>query len=231
MKQSPIVGLFGRRGTGKTTLARKIARHQARLLVWDYIGEHGPLAYRVESGSPEDLRPYMEWAIGQEFAAVRYVPQTGELAEFEAFCAIAYQSRNFVVLVEEVAAVCQASYLPPQFGRLIRQGRHRALGLLWTTQRLNEVSRTLTALTDIFAGFATSEPSDLLALGARAGRDYAEQIARLPRYSWLGYDVDSQATFTDEARLLALWGAPAKWNFPGTTAKTAAGTGTAGTRT
>jgi DNA helicase HerA-like ATPase len=213
VSQAPICGVFGKRGVGKTSLSREIAQHQARLVVWDYLGEYGPLAFRADGNlaAPEE---YLRWARGHRFAAARYIPREGTVEEFEAWCTLVYGFHDFVVVVEEAAAVVQASYLPPAFGRIVRQGRHRGLGLLWTTQRLNEVSRTLTALTDVFVGFSTSEPADLLALGARAGRDYAEAVAKLPRFEWLGYDVDTQQTFQDVERLKSLWGAPKTWRFP-----------------
>ncbi len=210
MSQAPICGLFGRRGVGKTTLARQIARHQARVLVWDYIGEYVPLAFRAE-GSVHELAAYLSQARGQRFAAARYIPRTGDVEEFEVFCRMAYNFRNAVIVVEEVAAVCSASYLPPEFGKIVRMGRHRGLGLLWCSQRLNEVSRTLTSLTDVWAGFSLSEPADLMALAQRCGRDYAEHVAKLSRFEWLGYNVDDQTKFTEKTRLLGLWGAPPLW--------------------
>jgi len=170
----------------------------------------GPLACRAE-GNLQALVEYLSWARGQRFAAARYIPRTGDAEEFEAFCRIAYGFRNAVIVVEEVAAICQASYLPPEFGKIVRMGRHRGLGLLWCTQRLNEVSRTLTSLTDVWAGFSLSEPADLMALAQRCGRHYAEQVAKLSRFEWLGYNVDDQATFTEKSRLLGLWGAPPVW--------------------
>lgn len=207
MNQAPVVACFGRRGVGKTTLARTIARHQSRLVVWDYLGEYGPLAFRTSN--VEELSGYLAWARGRPFAAARFVPHAGTVEEFEAFSAAVYQSSNLLVVVEEVAAICQASYLPPAFGRIVRQGRHRGLGLLWCSQRLNEVSRTLTSLTDVWAGFSLSEPGDLQALAQRCGREYADKVAGLPRFQWVGYDVDSQQTFTGAERLQVLWGAPA----------------------
>lgn len=206
MEQAPIVACFGRRGVGKTTLARTVARHQSRLVVWDYLSEYGPLAFRTSD--PASLGEYLAWARGRKFAAARFVPSTGTLDEFETFCATAYQSSNMLVVVEEAAAVCQASYLSPAFGRIVRQGRHRGLGLLWCTQRLAEVSRTLTSLTDVWAGFSLSEPGDLQALALRCGREYADEVAALPRFQWVGFDVDSQETFAGAERLQVLWGAP-----------------------
>jgi hypothetical protein len=212
--QAPIAACFGRRGTGKTTLAREIVHHQARLIVWDYLGEYGPLVFRSNGNLPA-LDEYLRAMRNEQFAAARYIPHTGEVEEFEDFCALVYRlGQNSVLVVEEAAAICQPSFLPPNFGRIVRQGRHRGLGLVWCTQRLNEVSRTLTSLTDAWAGFSTSEPADLTALAARCGREYAEAVSQLPRFEWLGYSVDEQATFEDKDRLLGLWGAPKVWRLP-----------------
>jgi len=105
MTALPDNPLFGRRGVGKSTLARQIARHQARLLVWDYIGEYGPLAFRSE-GNLQALVSYLREGHRQPFFAVRYIPRTGEVEEFEAFCRIAYGCRNTLIVVEEAAAIC-----------------------------------------------------------------------------------------------------------------------------
>jgi DNA helicase HerA-like ATPase len=222
--QAPVAACFGRRGTGKTTLARKIAQHQARVLVWDYMGEYGPLAFRSE-GNLDALDTYLKEMGKQSFWAARFIPRTGDVEEFERFCVRAWKYRNYVLVIEEAAAVTQASFLPPNFGRLVRQGRHRGIGLLWCTQRLNEVSRTLTALTDYWCGFNIAEPADKLALVQRCGQDYSEEVSRLPRFEWRGFEVDTRETFTDEARLLALWGAPRVWKLPGAPANVAKATG------
>jgi hypothetical protein len=220
MSQAPVVACFGRRGVGKTFLARKIAQHQARLLVWDYMAEYGPLAFRSE-GNLDALAEYLHSMRGQQFAAARYIPREGTVEEFEQFCALAFRFGNYLLVVEEAAAVTQAGYLPPKFGRVVRQGRHRGIGLLWCSQRLNEVSRTLTALTDYWCGFNIAEPADMLSLVQRCGQDYTEQVAGLPRFEWRGFEVDTRETFTDEARLLALWGAPTVWRTPGAPANVA----------
>ncbi len=80
MSQAPVVACFGRRGTGKTTLARTIAHHQARVLVWDYCAEYGPLAYR-SGGNLDALEEYLKSARGEQFWAARYLPLSPKAQE------------------------------------------------------------------------------------------------------------------------------------------------------
>jgi len=209
--QDPIVIVFGRRGCGKTHLARRIAQHQARVVAWDFIGdEYGPMANYYD-GDLEGFAQFLELTKGRKFAAARYIPAEDVAGEFEKFCRLLLKTENFVVVVEEAAEVCQAGHLPPGFGRLVRQGRHAGLGLLATTQRLSEVSRTLTALADVFVGFSTTEPRDLAALSERTTPEFAERVKSLPVHEFLVWDVRTQAAHCDSDQLLTVWGAPIIW--------------------
>lgn len=68
--------------------------------------------------------------------------------------------------IEEAARFCGPGHMPDALDRVIRLGRHRRLDVLWVTQRLSEVSRTLTAMTDVFVIVgAVTEPRDLCAGG------------------------------------------------------------------
>ncbi len=211
MTQHPIAIIFGRRGCGKTFLARCLAQHQARVVAWDFIGdEYEPMANYFD-GDLEGFAKFLELVRGKEFAAARYIPAEDVGAEFEVFCRLLVRGENFVVVVEEAAEVCQAGHLPPGFGRLVRQGRHAGLGVLATTQRLSEVSRTLTALADVFVGFSTTEPRDLAALSERTTPEFAERVKTLPPREFLVWDVRTQEAHNDLDQLLSLWGAPVGW--------------------
>ncbi len=211
MSEHPIVLAFGRRSCGKTYLARQIARHQARVVVWDLLGyEYEPMA-NLYDGDLDGFGRFLDWSRGRTFAAARYVPAEDVAGEFDGFCRALWSAGDFLVVVEEAAEVCQASYLPAAFGRVIRQGRHNGLGVLATTQRIAEVSRTLTALADVFVGFSTAEPRDLSALQERTTAEYVEHVKVLPPHQWLAWDVANREEHADLDRLLALWGAPAVW--------------------
>ena len=91
--------------------------------------------------------------------------------------------------IEEVAMLCTPSYQPPALDRIIRLGRHRRLDVVWTAQRMAEVSRRITSATDLFILFAHTEPRDLDAIAARCGPEVADQVAGLSLHGCLYYDV------------------------------------------
>src|SRR5215469_18422441 len=96
---------------------------------------------------------------------------------------------ELLLAVEEIPLLCSASYIPPELGRLVRLGRHRRVSLLWTAQRAAEVSRTLTAMTDVFVLFSCTEPRDLDAIRERCGAEIAEKVSRLGLHDCLIWDV------------------------------------------
>ena len=94
-----------------------------------------------------------------------------------------------IFAVEEIPLLCSASYIPPELGKLVRLGRHRRVSLVWTAQRMAEVSRTLTAMTDSFVLFATTEPRDLDAIRDRCGDEIADKVEALGFHDFVVYDV------------------------------------------
>ena len=59
-----------------------------------------------------------------------------------------------------------------------------------------EVSRTLTAMTDVFILFATTEPRDLDAILDRCGDQLAEKVSRLGLHDCIGWDVITRREFS-----------------------------------
>lgn len=189
--QNRIVGIIGRKGTGKSTLLVDLLQREPRVLVWDPMAEHGEwLPNEVESAI--GVRDFFHWARKRKFWAAGYVPGAELEPEFEELSDLYYSAApagSRVFAVEEVPLVCSPSYLPKKFGKLVRTGRHRQIDLYWTAQRAGEVSRTLTSLTDEFVLFSQTEPRDLDAIAARCGAETANRVAQLGRHDHITWDV------------------------------------------
>lgn len=185
--QNRIVGVIGRKGSGKSTFARRVLERCARLFVFDTMGEHSwvPNTFR----DMEKADQFLAWAETEECFAGRYVPEDEMQGDFAELAGIVYDQGEMLLAVEEIPLLCSASYIPPELGRLVRLGRHRRLSLAWTAQRAAEVSRTLTAMTDVFVLFSCTEPRDLDAIRERCGAEIAEKVSRLGLHDCLIWDV------------------------------------------
>jgi len=182
-----IVGIAGRRGSGKSTIARKILERCERLLIYDAMGEHGWIPNLLESF--EDLERFFGWVSLREKFAGRYVPHGDLVGEFSEFAWLVYEQGDLMLGVEEIPMLCSPGALPPDLDRLVRLGRHKGVSIVYTAQRLTEVARRLTAATDVFVMFSNTEPRDLAGLSERCGTAVARRVAALSRHGYLIWDA------------------------------------------
>jgi hypothetical protein len=186
--EAVIVGIAGRRGSGKSTMARRLLERCHRLVIWDPMAEHSWCPNRLSS--PVRLERFLTWADPQDAFAARYVPEHADLVgEFEDVCELVFDFGRLVFGIEEVPMLCTPGALPGQFDRLVRLGRHERVSIVWTAQRMVEVARRLTAATDYFVLFSHTEPRDLDGIAERCGAGVARQVADLPRHGWLVWDA------------------------------------------
>lgn len=185
--QNRIVGIIGRKGTGKSTYLEDLLQGEPRLVVFDPMAEHDWSPNELPT--PDELRKFALWSRKRKFCAANYVAGDDVEEEIEAVSELIYQFGSITFAVEEVALICSPSYLPPKFGKLVRTGRHRFINLYWTAQRAGEVSRTLTSLTDEFVLFSQTEPRDLDAIASRCGPEVADRVAHLGRHDHITWDV------------------------------------------
>jgi hypothetical protein len=96
---------------------------------------------------------------------------------------------NLVFAIEECPYFSTANSQPRGLDLLSRMGRHSKIDLVWTAQRMAEVSRRHTSATDVFVLFRFDEPRDLDALADRCGSDVALKVSQLALHCRLVYDV------------------------------------------
>lgn len=187
-RQNCIVGVAGRKGSGKSTIARKILECVPRLFLFDTMGEHAWIPQRFDD-SQQAIMFVMETPWSDQFMA-SLVPSGDDFeAEFSEICVEVYAAGNMCFAVEEVPMLSSPGYTPKKFNKIVRLGRHRNLSLLYTAQRLSECPRALTSATDIFVLFCHTEPRDLDAIADRCGGEIARKVQSLGDHGFLVFDV------------------------------------------
>jgi hypothetical protein len=208
--QNKIVGIAGRKGSGKSTSACFLLEHCARIIVFDPLGEHTWVPNTVRDyDNGEELAGFLKWAHRQPKFAGRLVPVSGKHSLevcLECMADNVYRMGKLVFAVEEVPMVSRPGYLPPKFDRVVRLGRHQRVSLIYTAQRLSETARRLTAATDYFWLFAHSEPRDLDAISDRCGSDVAEKVARLGIHDSLIFGVAERREVSRKELLTSIVG-------------------------
>lgn len=198
-QQNRIIGVVGRKGTGKSFKTREILHAMAladpehvRIFVYDTMGEHRWIPDTFEQ-QDQAVMYLMESFTYPSFLA-RYVPETDdEEADFSEVCNEVYNQGNMLFVVEEVVMLgCSPGYSPPKLRRITRLGRHQNIDLLYTTQRLEEAPRSLTSATDIFVIFAHTEPTALERIEKRCGAEVANLVANLRDHDFVIYDVNEK---------------------------------------
>lgn len=188
--QNEIVGIVGRKGSGKSTALRKLVSSAPRLILWDPLGEHKFCPNRLKT--IEQLKQFFEWTRGRESFAARFIAESDLAEAFNGFAEVVYRRGWLVCGVEEVPMISQPNWLPPGFDKLCRLGRHRAISIVWTAQRMSEVARRLTSATDRFFLFRHTEPVDIDAIRKRCGIEVADKVSRLGQHEVLIWDAVSQ---------------------------------------
>lgn len=200
--QNRIIGIVGRKGSGKSTRVATLLKYCPRIFAWDPMGDHSDLLPDVFEGIDDELYEYFYQASRAKTFAGAYISGEDLEGEFEEICQLVYYYGHMLFCVEEAPLVCKAGYLPPVFGKIVRTGRHRGIDVLWTAQRASEVSRTLTSATDLWILYSQTEPRDLDAIAERCGREVADKVAGLGLHDSFIWDVIEREIMPDSPRLL-----------------------------
>ena len=123
--QNRIIGIVGRKGTGKSSRVGELLRYYPRFVVFDVMGEHTRQDGKNRCDSPAQLASFLKWSRGQETFAGVYVPGGDLEEEIEEASRSIYARGNLCFVCEEVPLYGQAGYMPPLLGKLIRTGRHQ----------------------------------------------------------------------------------------------------------
>jgi len=192
VSSNTIGSIFGRKGSGKSTLVGEITRDHRRVIVIDYLGEYDARrGFTVHEGFSASATALARWNKKPRFALSLRVD---EVHHALMLLEIIWEMRGVLLVVEESSWLCTPSNLPLELRRLVRMGRHREISQLYVAQRPAMVHRDVTSQSDWIVSFQQHEARDLKFLEESLLGERAEQVRTLGQYEILAGTASGQAS-------------------------------------
>ena len=180
--QNNISVIFGKKGSGKTTLARELIKksNSNSIVIWDYLGDY--------SGMGEIFKNRGDFINSFTREKKIYILQNFEENQFNDIAKIVYDIGKIFFVVEEVDLICNPHFITGDFSKMIRYGRHFLIDMLFISRRPQEVNRLVTSQADNCYVFKFIEPRDKIFLKDWAGIT-SEELETLKQYNFIYKDL------------------------------------------
>jgi DNA helicase HerA-like ATPase len=180
-----ILSIFGRKGSGKTELSRKIMREYRRVIATDTVAQYGERdGFTVCYGKSACAAALKKAEHQEEF---RLSLRSDDTEELLALMAVEYEFTDVLTVVDEAPFYCSPSKLPREMSLLVRQGRHHRISQIYIAQRPSEIHRSITSQSDIIVSFNQREERDVKYLVENGGGRDAERVSELPKYRLIAF--------------------------------------------
>ena len=197
LKDAKVIGIWGRRGSGKSTKAKELMRGYSRIVVYDPLLEYHKEGCRVVS----DVRGMVQaikrgWLRGFKIA---YQPDLNanhvhELAEVSRILMRVQEpyhggkTSHKILLVVEEASLSVPNQNRPEirpFLNLCNVGRHWGIEIMGISQRIAEVHTTFRGNAAENYFFGQSGAADIQAATRLLDRQYATELSSLKTHEFL----------------------------------------------
>lgn len=187
IKKDDCILVMGRRGCGKSFLAKRLQSRWPRRVIIDSLNEYKKEKNRVSSfdSFAAKMEEYKEQN-KKEFVLVYHFDPESDLHHeiFDQIMRVCYYFGDIQIVVEEIQLYCTPHQLPKWLRNCLLTGRHQDLSLLFTTQRPGELNKTaLSQCAHIFCG-QLSEGNDLRYVSSFLNED-SKKLSSLPKRVFL----------------------------------------------
>ena len=188
-KGADICFFAGKKYSGKSYLAKHLLNTVSRFVIWDYNFEHGKIG-----AITHDLKQLISlWNSGHK--KIVYQPYDRSEESFTLFVKTVKDMGNLVVLIEEVRRYATSKKITPNLQFLIDTGRHRGIGLWFTSRRMHGIAVDIPFNADHIFAFKQHRPEDLDYLSEFMNPELVQELPTLPNYWFLHYVSDEGKTY------------------------------------
>lgn len=182
MTEKKIKLIFGKRGSGKSYLARKLIESESRLVIFDTMSEYeNGIVFGAENY--DKLLEFWRTVYHQNFRIIYRPIKPDE--EIEQIGELVYALGNCCFLVEEIDCYCSPYQISDNFAAIIQRGRHKNITLIGITQRPFGIHRLLTSQAKEIYVFNTNEPRDREYLRILLGQEIDSKLDALKEYEYV----------------------------------------------
>ena len=162
--------IFGKRGSGKTTLCKKLLEKINRKIVIDYIGEYQGTIVNDEISMLNEIRKNPK-----RFDIVIRLKE-----KRDNIFTVLNSMTNYTLIVEELSLYCNPHNIEPGLYGIIAYGRHKNISFVGISQRPAQINRLITSQATTIFTFRQVEPIDVKYLETFG----FESINKLPQYQY-----------------------------------------------
>lgn len=177
-----LITVFGRRGSGKTTLIRRLIPIQKKpVIIVDVLGNYTDEPWVITHSYLEALNEIQNYIKNpNEHLGIIVVADSDMSKATDYMCSALWKIDGGTLVLDEVDAISIPE--APCFDEAIRYGRNHGIDIITGCRRPAELSKNITAGADIAFCFNTHEPRDIDYYADFLGDESAEKLSTLPQH-------------------------------------------------
>lgn len=186
MSEKKIKLIFGKRGSGKSYLAKKLIENERRMIIFDTLSEY------TDGVIFDNYKKFLQfWShVYRDSFRLIYRPIKPQ-EHIDDIARLVHLAGDITFVVEEIDCYCTAHQITDQFAHVIQRGRHSNITLVGITQRPYGIHRLLTSQAKEIYVFNTNEIRDRDYLKGLLGQEIEARLDQLQQYEFVKWQDGS----------------------------------------